>query len=66
MATVDWEDLARQVTEIQRNSYGHFIAWIVLNKPSLVSPAFAGRLAWLLTLEKSDGSALSYSTLNTH
>ncbi|OWZ02499.1 hypothetical protein PHMEG_00025928 [Phytophthora megakarya] len=54
--TVDWEDLANQVTEIQRNtvsarsravyqnSYGRFIAWIVLTKPSLVSLAFAG---WL-------------------
>lgn len=117
MANVDWDDLARKVTEIQRNtvstrsravyenSYGRFITWIILYKPHLVSPAFAQRLgdvsglsfkqlrkrikplldrnvtrpplrfdsmqmdvfgAWLLTLEKADGSRLSYSALNTH
>ncbi|OWZ14371.1 hypothetical protein PHMEG_00012158 [Phytophthora megakarya] len=48
MASVDWEDLTRQVTEIQRNtvstrsravyqnSYCRFISWVVLYKPLLL------------------------------
>lgn len=56
MEDVDWEDLARKVTEIKRNtvsarsravyknSYGRFIAWIVINRPHLVSPVFGARL----------------------
>ncbi|KAG3119340.1 hypothetical protein PI125_g2044 [Phytophthora idaei] len=59
MADVDWEDLTRKVAEIHRavyqNSYGRFIAWVVLYKPHLVSPALALRL--------SDVPSLSFKQL---
>ncbi|ETK88725.1 hypothetical protein L915_07060 [Phytophthora nicotianae] len=114
MTNVNWSQLEKKVAEIKRNrvsarsravyqnSYGRFVAWVVLHKPQLLTPAFAQRLgdvsdlsiiqlrkthlnldeanpplqfdvlqsdvfeAWLLTLEKRDGSTLSFSALNTH
>ncbi|EGZ24890.1 hypothetical protein PHYSODRAFT_479990 [Phytophthora sojae] len=56
MASIDWDELARKVSEIKsntvsarsravyQNSYGRFIAWVVLNKAHLVAPAFAAKL----------------------
>ncbi|ETP46520.1 hypothetical protein F442_07246 [Phytophthora nicotianae P10297] len=56
MTNVNWSQLEKKVAEIKRNtvsarsravyqnSYGRFVAWVVLHKPQLLTPAFAQRL----------------------
>ncbi|ETP16166.1 hypothetical protein F441_09202 [Phytophthora nicotianae CJ01A1] len=56
MTNVNWSQLEKKVAEIKRNtvsarsravyqnSYGRFVAWVVLHKPQLMTPAFAQRL----------------------
>ncbi|KAF1779076.1 hypothetical protein GQ600_27271 [Phytophthora cactorum] len=76
MADVDWDELEIQVAKIRRSTplleatpeaIEALLDRDAANPPLLfdeVQTSVFG--AWLLTLEKPDGSSLSYSALNTH